>query len=92
MRQSYYLGAIAIQIMVEVEDSEVDYQYQIQADDGTEEPRFYYANSIDTDHEAFVKFDPQFEVDKEGKGEVENQTVIIPYARIISIVRQRKPD
>jgi hypothetical protein len=70
----------------------IKYQYEIEYDDGSGKNHFYYADSIDTDHPAFVMFKPLYEVDKEGEGEIENLTVMVPYSRVVEILRRRRPD
>ena len=68
------------------------YQYEIEFDDGTDEPHYYFANSIDTDNPAVLKFDPLYELAKDVEREIEDQTVLIPYIRVVRIVRRRKTD
>ena len=78
--------------MTESNDTGNKYQYEIEFDDGTEKGHIYYADSIDTDNPAFVMFNPLYEKDEEGEGEIENLTAIIPFIRIVKILRRRRTD
>ena len=70
----------------------VEFQYEIEFDDGTEEPHFYFTNSIDIDNPSFVKFDPLYELGKGVERQIDDKTVMIPSIRVVRIVRRKKTD
>ena len=78
--------------MADPEDLEIKYQYEIEFLDATGKSRFYYTDSIDTDNPGYVLFKPLYVVDNQGRDEVENLTVMVPYARVVEILRRRRPD
>ena len=77
--------------MVELSELEKEYDYTIEFDDGSAFVHMYFANVIDFENPSVVRFDPVYEWGQEVDREVEGETVVIPYLRIIRIVK-RKPD
>jgi len=77
--------------MVEVSALEEQYDYTIEFDDGSEFVHLYFANIIDLENPSFLRFDPLYEVGKDIEREVTGESVIIPYARVLRVVK-RKPE
>ncbi len=78
--------------MVEIADLEKEYEYTIEIDDGTEYVHLYFANVIDTENPSFLRFDPVYELGNEVERPVNGETLTIPYARIIKVVKRKEPD
>ena len=76
--------------MAEVEELEKQYEYTIEFDDGTEYVHLYFADIVDFENQAYVRFDPTYELSNEIERKVEGENVIIPYGKVIRIVK-RKP-
>jgi len=77
--------------VVELSELEKEYDYTIEFDDQSEYVHYYFANVVDFENPSFVKFDPGYEVGNEVDRRVEGETVVIPYDKILRIVK-RKPD
>ncbi len=78
-------------ILAELTELEKEYEYTIEFDDGTEYVHLYFANVIDIENVSFVRFDPLYELGKEIEREITNETVIVPYSKVLRIVK-RKPE
>ncbi len=77
--------------MAEMADLEKKYDYTVEIDDGTEYVHLYFANVIDFESPSFLRFDPTYELAKDLEREVDGETVIVPYGRVIRVIK-RKPD
>ncbi len=77
--------------MVEMNDLEQRFEYTIEFDDGTEYVHLYFTNVIDIENPSFIRFDPLYELGKEIERKVSSETVIIPYDKVIRVVK-RKPE
>jgi hypothetical protein len=77
--------------VAELSELEEEYEYTIEFDDQSEYAHFYFANIIDFENPSYVRFDPTYEVGKDVERKVEGETVMLPYAKILRIVK-RKPD
>ncbi len=76
--------------MAEISDLEKEYDYTIEYDDGSEFVHLYFANILDFESPAYVRFDPLYELGDKVDRKVEDETVMIPYGRLIRIIK-RKP-
>lgn len=76
--------------MTELAELEREYEYTIEFDDQSEYVHFYFANIIDFGNPAYVRFDPTYEVGKDIERTVEGETVMLPYDKVLRIVK-RKP-
>jgi hypothetical protein len=76
----------------EIEDLAKGYSYMIEYDDGTEFVHLYFTNGLDMDNPSFLRFDPLYELGKGVERKVVDESVIIPYARVIRIVKRLEPD
>jgi hypothetical protein len=76
--------------MVELSELEKEYEYTIEFDDQSEYIHFYFADIIDFESPAYIRFDPTYEVGKDVERKVEGETVMIPYEKVLRIVK-RKP-
>jgi len=77
--------------MAELSELEKEYDYTIEIDDGSEFVHMYFANVVDFENPSYIRFDPVYEWSNEVDREVEGETVVIPYLRILKIVK-RKPE
>ena len=77
--------------MAERDELERQFEYSIEFDDGTENVHLYFANMLDTEIQAFVRFDPLHELGEGIDREVEGVTVIIPYIRVLRITKRKEP-
>ena len=78
--------------MADVSELEKKYEYTIEFDDGTEDFHLYFANLIDLENPAFVRFDPTYELGEDIEREVANESVLIPFSRVLRIVKRKEPD
>lgn len=78
-------------IVAELSELEKEYDYTIEYDDGSEFVHIFFANVIDFENPSYIRFDPVYEWAKDVDREVEGETVVIPFLRILRIVK-RKPD
>ncbi len=78
--------------MVEISDLEKDYEYTIEFDDGTEFVHLYFAQVIDIENTSFVRFAPLYELGKGVERKIAGETVIIPYSKLIRIVKRFEPE
>jgi hypothetical protein len=78
--------------MVEIAALEAEYDYTIEYDDGTEYVHLYFADIVDFENTSFVRFDPLYEVSNELERKVSGVTVMLPYSRVIRIVKRKEPD
>jgi hypothetical protein len=78
--------------MVEIPALEAKYGYTIEYDDGTEYVHLYFADIITLENPSFIRFDPLYEVSKELERDVSGVTVLLPYSRVIRIVKRKEPD
>ncbi len=78
--------------MAEISALEEEYEYTIEFDDGTEYVHLYFANIIDFENPAFLRFDPTYELSKEIEREVKGETVMLPYDKVIRVVKRKEPD
>jgi hypothetical protein len=77
--------------VVELSELEKEYDYTIEYDDGSEYIHMYFANVIDVENPSYVRFDPAYEVGEDIERKVEGETVVIPYGKLLRIVK-RKPE
>ncbi len=77
--------------MTEMAELEKEYEYTIEFDDGTEFVHLYFANVIDIESPSFLRFDPTYELSNQVERKVGGETVLVPYARVIRVIK-RKPD
>jgi hypothetical protein len=68
------------------------YAYEIEIDDGTDYLHFYYTNNIDTENPSFLRFDPLYELGHEIEGALSGQTVMIPYVRVMKVIKQKESE
>ncbi len=78
--------------MVEISDLEKDFAYTIEFDDGTEFVHLYFAQVIDIENTSFVRFEPLYELGKDVERKISGETVIIPYSKLIRIVKRFEPE
>ncbi len=78
--------------MVERTELENEYEYTIETDDNTDHVHLYYTHSIDLDNPACLKFDPLYESADGVEGQVSSKTVMIPYIRVLRIIKRIEPD
>jgi hypothetical protein len=78
--------------MAEIPALEERYDYTIEFDDGTEYVHLYFADIIDFESPAYIRFDPTYELSKEIEREVKGETVMIPYDKVIRVVKRKEPD
>ena len=78
--------------MVELAALEEEYEYTIEFDDGSEYVHLYFADVIDIESPAFLRFDPKFELGKEIEREVSGETVMIPYGNVIRLIKRKPPE
>jgi uncharacterized protein (UPF0248 family) len=78
--------------MVERSTLQEEYAYEIEIDDGTDYLHYYYTNKMDTDNPSFLRFDPLYELGEEIDHAVSGQTLMIPYFRIVKIIKRREPE
>jgi len=78
--------------MVERGALQAEYAYEIEIDDGTDYSHFYYANLIDTDNPGFLRFDPLFELGHEVERAVNEETLMVPYFRIVKVVKHKEEE
>lgn len=71
---------------------EQEFEYTIESDDGTDNAHLYFADKIDLDHPAFVRFDPLYELAEGIDRRVGGETVVIPYIRVLRITKRKEPD
>ena len=77
--------------MAEIAELEKEYEYTVEFDDGSEFVHLYFAHVIDFESPSYVRFDPLYEMGKEVDGKVNGQTVMIPYDKVLRIIK-RNPD
>ena len=68
------------------------YEYTVEFDDGSEFVHLYFATVIDFENPAYVRFDPTYEIGEGVEREVANESVIIPYSRVMKIVKRKEAD
>ena len=78
--------------MVDQSELEQMYEYTIQFDDGTEFVHLYIAHVIDYEKEAFVRFDPAYEMTNDVEREVTGETIFLPFSRVIRIIKRKPPE
>jgi len=78
--------------MVEQVDLEKMYEYTIEFDDGTEFVHLYFAKIINFEKEAFVRFDPLYEMSNDVEKEVTGETIFLPFSRVIRIIKRKPPE
>jgi len=78
--------------MVERSTLQEEYSYEIEFDDGTDYLHYYYANKIDTDNPAFLRFDPLYELGEDTDHAVSRQTLLLPYFRIVKIIKRKEAE
>ena len=69
-----------------------EFGYEIEFDDGTEYSHFYYANIIDADNPSYLRFDPLYELGHDIDTAVDQQTIMIPYIRIVKIIKRKEAE
>ncbi len=78
--------------MVEIAELENEYEYTIEIDDGEEYVHLYFADVIDIENPSFVRFDPTYELAKDVERKVTGETVLVPYSRVIRVIKRKEPD
>ncbi len=78
--------------MVEISELEQEYEYTIEFDDGTEFVHIYFADVIDIENPAFLRFDPLYELGNNVERKVTGETVLIPYDKIFRVVKRKEPE
>jgi len=78
--------------MAERNTLQQEFGYEIEFDDGTDYSHFYYANVIDTEHQSLLRFDPLYELGHEIEGALDQKTVMIPYIRVVRVIKQKESD
>ena len=78
--------------MAERNTLQQEYGYEIEFDDGTEYSHFYYANIVDSEHPSFLRFDPLYELGHDIDKPVEQQTLMIPYIRIVKVLKRKEEE
>lgn len=78
--------------MAERQELERQFEYTIEFDDGTDDVHLYFTNKLDIENPAFVRFDPLYELGNVIDREVGGLTVIIPYIRVLRIIKRKEPD
>jgi len=76
---------------VEISELEEEYEYTVEFDDGSEFVHLYFTDVVDIDNTSFIRFDPLFEVGKDIERKVSGETVMIPYSRVLRVIK-RKPE
>ena len=78
--------------MADLAELEKNYEYTIEFDDGTEYVHLYFAKVVDLESPSILRFDPQYELGKDVEREVTGETVMIPYDKVIRIIKRKEPD
>ena len=78
--------------MVAQSELERLYEYTIEFDDGTEFVHLYFAKIINFEKDAFVRFDPVFELSNDVEREVGGETIFLPFSRVIRIIKRKPPE
>ena len=78
--------------MAERSTLQQEFGYEIEFDDGTEYSHFYYANVIDTENPSYLRFDPLYELSHDLDTAQDQQTVMIPYIRIVRILKRKESE
>ena len=78
--------------MTERSTLQQEFGYEIEFDDGTDFSHFYYANIIDTEHPSFLRFDPLYELGNDIDEARDQQTVMIPYIRVVKIIKRKEDE
>jgi len=78
--------------MAERSTLQQEFGYEIEFDDGTDYSHFYYANIIDTENPSYLRFDPLYELGNEIDTALDQQTVMIPYIRIVRILKRKQAE
>ena len=78
--------------MAERSTLQQEFGYEIEFDDGTDYSHFYYANIIDTENPSYVRFDPLYELGHDTDAPLSQQTVMIPYIRIVRILKRKEAE
>ena len=69
-----------------------EYAYEIEFDDGTDFSHFYYANLVDADNPSFLRFDPLYELGHDIDTAITERTVMIPYIRVVKVLKKKEPE
>ena len=78
--------------MVDQAELEKLYEYTIEFDDGTEFVHLYFAKIINFEKEAFVRFDPVYELSNDLDREVDGEPIFLPFNRVIRIIKRKPPE
>ena len=78
--------------MAERSTLQQEFSYEVEFDDGTDYLHYYYANKVDTDNPSFLRFDPLYELGQDIDHAVSGQTLLLPYFRIVKIIKRREVD
>jgi hypothetical protein len=78
--------------MVERSTLQEEYAYEIEFDDGTDYLHYYYTNKIDTDNPSFLRFDPLYELGQDIDQAVSGQALLLPYFRIVKIIKRKEAE
>jgi hypothetical protein len=65
-----------------------EYAYEVEIDDGTDYLHYFYTNKIDTDNPSFLRFEPLYELGHEIDHAVSGQTMMLPYFRVVKIIKR----
>jgi len=69
-----------------------EYAYEIELDDGTDYVHYYYTNKIDSDNPSLLRFDPLYELAHEIDNAVSGQTLLLPYFRVVKIIKRKESE
>ena len=78
--------------MAERSTLQQEFGYEIEFDDGTEYSHYYYSNIVDTEHPSFLRFDPLYEFGHDIDRAVDQLTVMIPYIRVVKVLKRKEAD
>jgi len=78
--------------MAERSTLQQEFSYEVEFDDGTDYSHYYYANVIDTENPSFLRFDPLYELGHDVDGAIGQTTVMIPYIRIVRIIKRKEAE
>ena len=69
-----------------------EYGYEIEFDDGTDYAHYFYADKIDAENPSFLRFDPLYEFGHEIDQAVSGQTLLLPYFRIVKVIKRKEAE
>jgi hypothetical protein len=69
-----------------------EYAYEVEIDDGTDYAHYFYTNKLDSDNPSFLRFDPLYELAHEIDQAVSGQTLLLPYFRVVKIIKRKEAE